>query len=473
MRTVGMSKLQQLDVFIGTNTKIGRLTLPVGTETEFSFIYEEEWKHTGFPISPRILFDDQASPRSIENYLRNLLPEGEAFEEMIQNTTISKSNTFGLIRKLGAETSGALSFRVPNSEPEETSFRAVPDDELIERLERNLSPLVYWDGKVRLSVAGVQNKLNLLKRGDEWGFGEGKLSSNYILKFESGKAPCIAVNEFFCMTLAKLAGLDVANVELTRIGKTRTLIIERFDRAYIEARDVVQRKHVIDGCQATDLPPGYKYERQNGDEGDGVYTRDGVSFPRLLSVKTIDTVITNLKLTQWMLFNLATLNYDAHGKNISFFVTPKGLELAPFYDLVNIEAIAQEGAKRNSRSGKLSADEGRAASIPQYFAMSIGDWESEDFQNPPKGNFKRPITSYDLAEFGALLGYSGTKMASIIAETTGAIKNALKETVGLTEAQGIDDGEREHIELCVSLIQTECEYLLAQADSVPEMSELL
>ncbi|ELA9839652.1 HipA domain-containing protein [Vibrio parahaemolyticus] len=468
-----MSKLQQLDVFIGTNTKIGRLILPVGTETEFSFIYEEEWKHTGFPISPHIPFDDQASPRSIENYLRNLLPEGEAFEEMIQNTTISKSNTFGLIRKLGAETSGALSFRVPGSEPGETSFRSVPDDELIERLERNLAPLVYWDGKVRLSVAGVQNKLNLLKRGDEWGFGEGKLSSNYILKFESGKAPCIAVNEFFCMTLAKLAGLDVANVELTRIGKTRTLIIERFDRAYIATRDVVQRKHVIDGCQATDLPPGYKYERQNGDEGDGVYMRNGVSFPRLLCVKTIDTLITNLKLTQWMLFNLVTLNYDAHGKNISFFVTPKGLELTPFYDLVNIEAIAQEGTKRNSRSGKLSADEARAASIPQYFAMSIGDWESEDFQNPPKGNFKRPITSYDLAEFGALLGYSGTKMASIMVETVDAIKNALKEAIDLTEAQGIDDEEREHIELCVSLIQTECEHLLSQAESVPEMSELL
>ncbi|MET2898753.1 HipA domain-containing protein [Vibrio rotiferianus] len=468
-----MSKLQQLDVFIGTNTKIGRLILPVGTETEFSFIYEDEWKHTGFPISPHIPFDDRASPRSIENYLRNLLPEGEAFEEMIQNTTISKSNTFGLIRKLGAETSGALSFRAPESEPQETSFRSVPDDELIERLERNLAPLVYWDGKVRLSVAGVQNKLNLLKRGDEWGFGEGKLSSNYILKFESGRAPCIAVNEFFCMTLAKLAGLDVAHVELTRIGNTRTLIIERFDRAYIATRDIVQRRHVIDGCQATDLPPGYKYERQNGDEGDGVYMRDGVSFPRILCVKTIDTVITNLKLTQWMLFNLVTLNFDAHGKNISFFVTPKGLELTPFYDLVNIEAIAQEGTKRNSRSGKLSADEGRAASIPQCFAMSIGDWESEDFQNPPKGNFKRPITSYDLAEFGALLGYSGTKMASIMVETVGAIKNALKEAIDLTKAQRIDDGEREHIELCVSLIQTECEYLLAQADSVPEMSELL
>lgn len=51
-----MSKLQQLDVFIGTNTKIGRLTLPVGTETEFSFIYGDECKHTGFPISPHIPF---------------------------------------------------------------------------------------------------------------------------------------------------------------------------------------------------------------------------------------------------------------------------------------------------------------------------------------------------------------------------------------------------------------------------------
>nr|WP_254877676.1 HipA domain-containing protein [Salinivibrio sp. EAGSL] len=78
------------------------------------------------------------------------------------------------------------------------------------------------------------------------------------MKYESGKAPCIAVYEFFCMTLAKLAGLDVANVELTRIGKTRTLSIERFDRAYIATRDVFQRKHVIDGCQATDLPPGYR-----------------------------------------------------------------------------------------------------------------------------------------------------------------------------------------------------------------------
>jgi serine/threonine-protein kinase HipA len=468
-----MSKLQRLDVFIGTSTKIGSLTLPVGSETNFSFNYDPNWMETGFPISPYIPFNGEADSRSIENYLRNLLPEGEAFDEMVQNTTISKSNTFALIHKLGSETSGALSFRLPGTEPEKTGFRFVAEEELIHRLEHSLTPLVYWDGKARLSVAGVQSKLNLLKKNDEWGFGEGKLSSNCILKFESNKAPCIAVNEYFCMTLAKFMGLDVANVELTRIGKTRTLIIERFDRKFIYERNVVRRMHVIDGCQATDLPPGYKYERQNGDTGDGIYMRDGVSFPRLLKVETSDTVKTNLKLTQWMLFNLAILNYDAHGKNISFFVKRNGFELAPFYDLVNIEAIAKEGAKRNARSGQLTAGEGRAVSIPQYFAMSVGDWQREDFMVPPKGNFQCPITSYDLAEFGELLGYSGAKMATLIVDTVNAIEKAIDATVQHTIEQDIDDDEYEHIELCVSLIKTECEYLLKQAESVPEMYELL
>lgn len=45
-------------------------------------------------------------------------------------------------------------------------------------------------------------------------------------------------------------------------------------------------------------------------------------------------------------------------------------------------------------------------------------------------------------KFGALLDYSGTKMASIMVETIGA----LKEAIELTEAPGIDEGEREHIE---------------------------
>ncbi len=41
---VGMNRTQTLDIYIGKNTKVGTLSLPVGTETEFSFRYEERWK---------------------------------------------------------------------------------------------------------------------------------------------------------------------------------------------------------------------------------------------------------------------------------------------------------------------------------------------------------------------------------------------------------------------------------------------
>ena len=468
-----MSSLQRLALFIGTSTKVGTLTLPVGSETDFSFHYEPDWIKSGFPISPHIPFHAEASPRSIENYLRNLLPEGEAFDEMVQNSTISRSNTFALIRKLGSETSGALSFRMPDSEPEATCFRPVAEQELVDRLERNLAPLVYWDGKVRLSVAGVQSKLNLLKRDGEWGFGEGKLCSTYILKFESGKAPCIAANEFFCMTLASLIGLDVASVELARIGKTRTLIIERFDRRLVQERGVVQRMHVIDGCQATDLPPSYKYERQNGDTGEGSYLRDGVSFPRLLNLETADNLLTHQKLAQWMMFNLAILNYDAHGKNLSFFVKRAGLELAPFYDLVNVEAIVKEGKKRNLQHNPSAESAGRAASLPQYFAMSVGGWQREDFMAPPQGNFQPPITAYDLAEFGELLGYSSTRMVTLLLDTVNAIEKALATAQAHSIKQGIDEQEQQHIALCVALIKAECQHLREQAEGIPEMYELL
>ena len=42
-------------------------------------------------------------------------------------------------------------------------------------------------------------------------------------------------------------------------------------------------------------------------------------------------------MLDWVLFNILVFNYDAHGKNISFFVGANGISLAPFYDLVNLQ----------------------------------------------------------------------------------------------------------------------------------------
>lgn len=79
------------------------------------------------------------------------------------------------------------------------------------------------------------------------------------------------------------------------------------------------------------------------------HIRDGASYAKLFDFanQCINPALTKDQMLDWALFNLLICNYDAHGKNISFFVDRKGISLAPFYDLVNIKMypdFAQEMA---------------------------------------------------------------------------------------------------------------------------------
>jgi len=192
--------VNSLHVFIGCDKKIATISIPVGSESEILLTYEASWIKAGFAISPYLPLNGNFDHRAVRNYLQNLLPEGNGLEEITSNTTISKNNTFGLIKIIGEETAGALSFRVENNIAKKTFFREITEEELGEKLTRFKKfgeSITYWDGRTRLSVAGVQDKLNLLELDGKLGFGEGELCSNKIFKFETGKAPFIAVNELF------------------------------------------------------------------------------------------------------------------------------------------------------------------------------------------------------------------------------------------------------------------------------------
>ena len=112
------------------------------------------------------------------------------------------------------------------------------------------------------------------------GFGEVKLISTHILKFEKQKLSHLVINEYVTMQLARQCGMQVANIELIRFGKYPALLIERFDRKLTASGDVM-RRHVIDGCQALNLPPEYKYERNFGSGRDVAHIRDGASLVKL------------------------------------------------------------------------------------------------------------------------------------------------------------------------------------------------
>lgn len=327
------SKKAELHIY-HEGSHVGDISYDLQTQ-KFGLIYSLEWLRNGFALSPHLPLVGEIDSENLSKFLENLLPEEDALKTLARTLQTTSGNVFGLIAAIGKDATGAFSFLIDDSKIK-TSFRAISVEELTDRvLKRADTPISIWDGKPRLSLAGVQEKLGVTLKDGEYGFGEGDLASTHILKF-SKKDQHLVLNEFFCMTLAKEVGLSVAHVEFIHLGE-RVLQVERFDRKWKNAERIT-RLHVIDGCQALNIPPTFKYQRI---VPDGPH-RDDYLSP--VSVQNLSAFFkecrvpakARLQLLQWILFNLLIGNTDSHGKNISYFVSKKGYELAPFYDLINV-----------------------------------------------------------------------------------------------------------------------------------------
>jgi len=214
------SERHMLNINIG-NKQIGILGFDTQTE-QFSLEYTPDWIATGFPLSPQLNFDHKITSLQISTFLKNLLPENIGLDYLIEHLAVSKNNTFALIKAIGLDTSGAVTFSPPDIPLPTTTLRKVTTEELKKRLQNpDIFPLEVWDNKPRLSVAGVQSKLNLFMFGDVCGFGEGQLSSTHIVKFEKNHHHHLVLNEYICMKLAKLLGFSVAEVSIMNIGTYR------------------------------------------------------------------------------------------------------------------------------------------------------------------------------------------------------------------------------------------------------------
>lgn len=312
-------------------------------EERFSFQYAEQWRRAGdaYSITPHVpIVGVPAASATVRRFLENLLPEGRALDIVASTYQVTKNNLYGLIRELGQETSGALSFLAGEAAlASRTARREIRPEELKQRIdEREQIPFAVWDGRVRMSIAGYQDKLAVYLDADNRMYlVEGELASTHILKPEPAdkRLPLLVANEHFSMSLARRLGLAAASVSILRVPDP-ILLVERFDRAREAER--VRRLHIIDGCQALDLPVAYKYERNFGSGRDVRDIREGVGFGRLFSIAqyTVEKAVTRLGLLRWALFQYLIGNVDAHGKNASFFCNPAGLALAPCYDLVSV-----------------------------------------------------------------------------------------------------------------------------------------
>ena len=372
-------------------------------DESFSFHYDPAWARAegSYSISPHILTVGQgASSGTVRRFLENLLPEGRVLDIVATTFQVARNNLYGLLRQLGQETAGALSFLMANPEARPTTRREITHKELKERIEvRDEVPFAVWDGRVRMSIAGYQDKLSVYMDDGRMYLVEGDLASTHILKPEpaDSRLPMLVANEHYCMSLARRLGLSVAPASILRVPEP-VLIVERFDR--MREAERVRRLHIIDGCQALNFPVAYKYERNFGSGRDVRGIRDGVSFERLFSIAqyTAEKAVTRMGLLRWALFQYLIGNSDAHGKNVSFFCKPNGLSLAPFYDLVSV--VQYDG-------------------LDKELAMAYGDeFELDDIRSCDWALFAertgtpRPLLSREMRRIGEMAAKAAAQQAA-------------------------------------------------------------
>ncbi|MGU7784644.1 HipA domain-containing protein [Burkholderia sp. PU8-34] len=301
---------------------------------------------------------------------------------------------------------------------------------------------------MRLSIAGYQDKLQVLVEGERISLVDGALSSTHILKPEAhnSRTPFMVANEHFCMRLATKMGLSVAPVTIRRIPEP-ILLIERFDRAVTpdagnpECIRSVRRRHVIDGCQALDLPAPFKYERNLGNNQDVRNIREGASFEKLfaLTPHLENPAAARTFMIRWALLQLLIGNSDAHAKNISFFVRSDGLTLAPINDLACVQAYGD--------------------AYVQDIAMAYGDvFRLEE------------ITTFALADFAHR---TGTRRAFLVRELTRMAAAAALAAPQLAESAEYTDDERGMVRQIAGFVHAQSARLLKLAPMVSEVDAKL
>ncbi len=266
----------------------------------------------------------------VRAFLDGLLPEGDARRVVARDFGVRETDTYELIRALGRDCAGALVIqpadeRAP-AQPTTLTAEPLSDQEIADLVANLRSAPLGAGGRVRISLAGVQEKLLLTRMPDgAWGRPVDGTPSTHILKPEIVAYPNAVENEAFCMRIAKHLGLDVAHVQTTRIARRKLIVVERYDRV-VHPDGRVERLHQEDFCQATGVAPDRKYEAEGGPP----LRRIAGIVEAAASPDSLESLLRAVTL------NVLIGNGDAHAKNLSLLHEPSAsLRLAPLYDLMS------------------------------------------------------------------------------------------------------------------------------------------
>ncbi len=315
-----------LDVYLNQYF-VGQLQEDKG---KLSFAYDKAWLGSDqfIPLSVTMPRKEEPFPDEIARpFFENLLPEGEIRAAIAKLKQISERNTFGLLGEIGGDCAGAISLWPTGEKQLKNEGYAEISDERLRELLSNMRtrPLLTADDELRLSLAGVQNKLPVYYDDAKLFLPKGGAPSSHILKPGSPGFAHLPVNEHFCMRLADALGLPVPDSKILRTPEP-IYLASRYDR--VKGRDgTLSRIHQIDFCQALNLLSTKKYEKEGGPNLQACF--------EVIAKYSAHPAKDRLHLITWVIFNYLIGNADAHAKNLSLLITQEGISLAPFYDLIS------------------------------------------------------------------------------------------------------------------------------------------
>lgn len=267
---------------------------------------------------------------TVKPFLDGLLPEGESRRAIAREVGVDPADTYGLVEALGRDCAGAIVIQPADEPPPPPattrSADALTADALAELVENLREAPLGAGGRVRISLAGAQEKLLLTRMPDGmWGRPVDGTPSTHILKPEIARYPATVENEAFCMRLARHLGLPAATIETTEVARRKLIVVERYDRL-VREDGTVERVHQEDFCQATGTRPDDKYQE---DGGPSLRAIAGI-VDSVAPLGSLDALLAAVTL------HALVGNGDAHAKNFSLLHDRTGfLRLAPLYDVMS------------------------------------------------------------------------------------------------------------------------------------------
>lgn len=323
--------MNKLNIFF-EKKKVG--TLYRDDDLIYSFSYNEEWLNDkeAFQLSLAMPLQKGSFGNKVTlSYFENLLPEGEARNALEKSHDFE--GTYELLKNFGNDCAGAIII----SPSEKSPFHIDKDDnkiriemgEIYKAIEekRSVAEIMANHNPGYLSIAGAQDKFVAIYEKGEFFLPNNGRPTTHIVKVpinHSGVKESV-YNEYYCMKLAKLVGLNVPACEVLDDEAHPLFIIERYDR---KIGKHVKRIHQQDFCQAQGFVSEKKYEAKGGPS-----LKDNFHLIKS-NVNIAKRSKALFEYLDWICFNILIGNNDGHSKNISLLVNDGKIELAPFYDLL-------------------------------------------------------------------------------------------------------------------------------------------